>query len=194
MRFAIPRETAREARLPVLYLRVINACVRYGGVEFDERRQGAVCWLRGRHFPLGLAHLGNRDLFLILSTLRPCAFWRLVRHELPIERRMTEVAGRRFACLWIMGVDPAAQGRGLGGLLVRQTLERMKEQDLDNCILKTENERNVIFYRRLGFELVETGRAPSSDLPYWILAKRLTAVDGPQAAEQWCVKSPSYHG
>ena len=175
MRFAIPRETAREHRLPMLYSCIVRACARYGGVEFDERCQGAVCWLQDRHFPLGLAHLGNRDLFLILSTLRPCAFWRLARHELPIERQMAAVAGGRFACLWIMGVDPAAQGQGLGALLVRRALERMKERGFDSCILKTENERNVAFYRRIGFELIEAGRAPSSGLAYWILATRLTA-------------------
>ena len=79
---------------------------------------------------------------------------------------MTEVVGRPFVCLWIMGVDPAAQGQGLGALLVRRALERMKEQGFDNCILKTENEGNVVFYQRLGFELIEAGRAPSSDLPY----------------------------
>ena len=65
MRFAIPRAPAREDRLPMLYSCIVYACARYGGVEFDERCQGAVCWLPDRHFPLGFAHLGNRDLFLI---------------------------------------------------------------------------------------------------------------------------------
>jgi ribosomal protein S18 acetylase RimI-like enzyme len=53
--------------------------------------------------------------------------------------------------LHLVGVDPALRGRGLGRQLVGETLH-----DIDRAggttYLESSNERNLSFYRRLGFE------------------------------------------
>lgn len=57
--------------------------------------------------------------------------------------------------LMVVGVDPEFQGRGIGTALVNEGLARA---DRDNvpCYLETAEERNLAFYERFGFTVVET--------------------------------------
>jgi len=83
-------------------------------------------------------------------------------------------ASRRFACanevlgrihvkhvpeahwyLMVVGVDPELQGRGIGSALVKEGLARA-DQDNAPCYLETSEERNLAFYERFGFTVVET--------------------------------------
>jgi ribosomal protein S18 acetylase RimI-like enzyme len=57
--------------------------------------------------------------------------------------------------LMIVGVDPALQGRGVGSALVKEGLARADQEDVP-CFLETSNERNLAFYERFGFAVVET--------------------------------------
>lgn len=54
------------------------------------------------------------------------------------------------AYLMIVGVDPAAQGRGKGGELVRAYLKAAEDAGLP-AYLETSVERNVAYYERFGF-------------------------------------------
>jgi ribosomal protein S18 acetylase RimI-like enzyme len=51
-----------------------------------------------------------------------------------------------------VGVDPAAQGRGLGARLLAPTLERCDREGTP-AYLETARAANLPFYRRLGFEV-----------------------------------------
>ena len=63
------------------------------------------------------------------------------------------------AVLHLLAVDPSAQGCGLGAALVAPTLE-----DLDasgtSAYLESSNQRNLSFYRRCGFELLDEVTLP----------------------------------
>src|SRR5208282_2975696 len=52
--------------------------------------------------------------------------------------------------------EPARQRRGLGGELMRPILERADRDNLA-CYLETENQRNVPFYLKQGFEVIVDG-------------------------------------
>lgn len=63
-----------------------------------------------------------------------------------------------------MCVVPAAQGRGVGSRCLQTALDEADEHGWA-VALTTQEERNVTFYRRLGFEVVRTTeRAPASDV------------------------------
>ena len=70
-----------------------------------------------------------------------------------------------------VAVDPAHQGKGLGGKLLRATLDQAERQKLP-CFLETQSERNVAFYRRYGFEVVEVGTIPGTDLSHWTMLRQ----------------------
>jgi ribosomal protein S18 acetylase RimI-like enzyme len=56
--------------------------------------------------------------------------------------------------LVIVGVDPELQGRGLGSALVKEGLA-LADQSNSPCYLETSEERNLAFYQRLGFVVLE---------------------------------------
>jgi ribosomal protein S18 acetylase RimI-like enzyme len=52
-----------------------------------------------------------------------------------------------------IGVDPGAQGRGVGARLMRQFCDELERQSLPGY-LETDRSQNVAFYARSGFEVV----------------------------------------
>jgi GNAT superfamily N-acetyltransferase len=93
-------------------------------------------------------------------------------------QRYRDVVGREWqarerdmtgACwyLFLLGVEPSSQRRGLGGALMRPVLERANSGQLA-CYLETENERNVAFYLKQGFDLIVNGEeAGASGVRFW---------------------------
>ena len=67
--------------------------------------------------------------------------------------------GGDFWYLHVAGCDPQCQGRGIGGALIRDGLARVADGRLP-CYLETALERNLGFYRSLGFDITETWEVP----------------------------------
>jgi GNAT superfamily N-acetyltransferase len=96
---------------------------------------------------------------------------------------LTADDGERYRVLWdwiearvpddvwyldAVGVEPSRQGRGVGGALIRHGLDAAREAGVD-AFLETGVARNVPYYERLGFRVVEHGR-PEPDGPHiWFM-------------------------
>lgn len=96
---------------------------------------------------------------------------------------LTDDRGGRYRVLWdwiearvpddvwyldAIGVDPARQGRGVGGALIRHGLEAARGAGVD-AFLETATANNVQLYERFGFRVVEEGR-PAPDGPHiWFM-------------------------
>jgi ribosomal protein S18 acetylase RimI-like enzyme len=91
---------------------------------------------------------------------------------------LTDDGGARYEVLWswieshvpddawyldAIGVDPARQGRGIGGALIRLGLDRAA-QDGVPAFLETAVEDNVGYYEGFGFRVIDEG-APAPDGP-----------------------------
>lgn len=61
----------------------------------------------------------------------------------------------------LIGIDPAKQGHGHGGALMRHALATF-DRDGGVAYLESSNPRNVPFYQRLGFEILGTIQAGGS--------------------------------
>jgi ribosomal protein S18 acetylase RimI-like enzyme len=69
--------------------------------------------------------------------------------------------------LAILGVDPPAQGQGLGSALLEPVL-RACDEDGVAAYLESSKERNVAFYARHGFRVTEEVRMPKGP-PLWLM-------------------------
>jgi GNAT superfamily N-acetyltransferase len=66
----------------------------------------------------------------------------------------------------VLGVDSSKQGQGLGGALFDPIFERADAAHVP-CYLETCQPRNVPFYQKHGFHVVESGVEPRSGVNYW---------------------------
>ncbi len=69
-----------------------------------------------------------------------------------------------------LGVDPAAQGRGLGGVLMRHVLSLVAGSP-HPIFLETSNPVNLTFYERFGFSVQETYPTPAGRPPMWTMIR-----------------------
>jgi GNAT superfamily N-acetyltransferase len=71
-----------------------------------------------------------------------------------IEARLS--GGRPHWYVHMMAIDPRQQGRGLGSALLADVLARTADvHGADPVLLTTHKERNVVFYQRAGFEVID---------------------------------------
>jgi GNAT superfamily N-acetyltransferase len=68
--------------------------------------------------------------------------------------------------VFVLGVDPAAQGLGLGRALLAPILDEARRERLP-CYLETAQPRNVPFYQHLGFRVLRDMVHEESGLPLW---------------------------
>ena len=79
--------------------------------------------------------------------------------------------------LSILGILPGPQGQGLGGGLVSGILEQTDRLGIPTY-LETFTARNMPFYARLGYQVVERFREPTVGADYWLMARRASvAID-----------------
>ena len=66
----------------------------------------------------------------------------------------------------VVGVAPAFQGQGYGRALLQPLLDQADREGVP-VYLETAQPKNVSFYERLGFRVLEEAVEPSSGLTVW---------------------------
>lgn len=72
--------------------------------------------------------------------------------------------------LHIAGVDPAHQGKGLGGASIREGLARAAADGVP-AYLETATERNIALYQSLGFEVTSEWHVPKGGPKFWSMLR-----------------------
>jgi ribosomal protein S18 acetylase RimI-like enzyme len=180
-----PDRQRRLAALRWLFQGSLLHCSRHGSVEVvgdhdgvdadpDPEVRAVAGWVPGERLALTAADLMRTGLVATPARLGPRATRRLERHERASEPRLLDALTGSTAYLWVLGVDPAVQGRGLGRAALEAALTAMMRTGHDRCLLRTDDEANVDWYARQGFEVVERLDDLPSGLPAWILARRVS--------------------
>jgi GNAT superfamily N-acetyltransferase len=155
-RHLFPERTRRIRSLQAIFTGVARDAARlgsaYSAVGADEAVLGVAIWLAPGRFPWS-AWRQLRGAGWMLPVLRadPSSFRAFMK---------TGANGARLHpayphwYLEAMGVDPAAQRKGIGGRLLEPVLEIADRARVD-CYLETADRANVDFYKRHGF-VVET--------------------------------------
>ena len=159
MAWIVPDPADRAKRLPRLFALLFDDDA--GGMRLVTRAGEAAALWRGPGAATTSTATMLRQawpLWRALGTRIPRAL--AVSHA--IEAHMP--AGD-FWYLHIAGCDPAAQGRGLGGAVIRAGLERVARRF--PAYLETATERNLGFYQALGFAVVDEWSAPGGGPRFW---------------------------
>ena len=155
IRFALPA--------PHTYLSVMPEVARaFGGAAFDHGTayvtddfRGAALWL-----PPGVRQNDEKLAGVMLDAVPPERLNDLLQM---IERVDQSHPAEPHWYLSMIGVEPFAQGEGLGGALMRHGVRRCDDEGVI-AYLESSNPRNISLYDRHGFEAmgeIQVGAAPS---------------------------------
>lgn len=136
---------------------------------WPDQAIGAAVWLLPAQAPIRDAEARAKDEFLAESLGVPGrdAYRGIVDF---MKRRASAIVESAWY-LSIVGVAPAAQGRGVGARLIEPTLVEADDVGVD-CYLETFDRRNQRFYQRLGFSAVSSHSEPITGATYAIMLRR----------------------
>lgn len=167
MVYAIPGAVDRARLLPEMYARMIRFGTLAGEVYVTAGvLDGVALWLppNAKWTRENIEASGMHETANLIGNDAYQRYREVVGREWQARER--DVPGPCWY-LFLLGVEPGAQRRGLGGALMRPVLERADEEHLA-CYLETENPRNVAFYLKQGFEMIVNGEAAgASSVHFW---------------------------
>ena len=139
--------------------------VRHAAITRREA-EGAAIWLRSEDARENLWRMARTGMLLSSLGFGPAGFGRMLRYARFIQQQRTESVPESHLYLFILGICPARQGRGVGGALLERGLARADAQGRA-CYLETARERNVRFYERHGFIVVWQAQVPEGGPRLW---------------------------
>ena len=166
MRYAIPDSDERARLLPSLYERMIRFGMLAGEVyATGDVPEGVAIWIppNAKWTRENIEASGMHEFATLIGNDAYQRYREVVSQEW--QARLREIPGPGWY-LFILGVEPRVQRRGLGGALMRPILDRADTEQVV-CYLETENERNVAFYLKQGFDLIVSEEAGTGGVRFW---------------------------
>ncbi|MCY1083363.1 GNAT family N-acetyltransferase [Archangium lansingense] len=168
IRWAEPDPARRQRTMTTVYEARLGYSGRHGGRLF-EPGVGSVDWMPPSHASMGLGAIISSGLWRLALITPPKVWWRLSAHEDAAMARVRPFLGDGSVYLGSLGVEPSLAGRGHGGRLLQRTFTELARR-WRTCVLRTEQPRNVAFYLKQGFTLVDESVAPVSGLRVWVFS------------------------
>jgi ribosomal protein S18 acetylase RimI-like enzyme len=166
MEYTVPDEARRRRACTTLYGSIVNYTLRYGETYTTTGMEGAACWLPpDQPFPK-FWRMVRAGMIAIPLRLRWVEYRRLQAVDHVAEARHREHAPGPHWYLWVIGVDPDHQRKGVAGRLMRPVFEKADRDQL-RCYLETHKETNVAVYERYGFRVVSQTPIPGHPITMW---------------------------
>lgn len=152
------------------YKAVIRAGLLYGEVYTTPAMDGVAVWVSPENTDFSFGSLFRTGLLAaVLSVgLRPSV--RFMSSASYVEKLQKKaISGPRWVLVFL-GVEAEQRGKGIGGVLIQPTLARA-DADGVPCYVESADERNLSFYNRHGFEVIEHGQVPNSGPQVWVMVR-----------------------
>ncbi|MGQ9708261.1 MAG: GNAT family N-acetyltransferase [bacterium] len=157
--YVFPGSKKRVKKLAAIFGFLIRFGLKRGRVETVREINGLAVWLSDKYYRVNFW-----NAILVRGLLLPFeiglgALRKMIMVEQVNYRLHSKVISRPHQYLALVGVKPEFQKLGLGTRLVKNGIERCRQQGLP-VYLETTNPGNIVFYERLGFKLVKTAGIP----------------------------------
>jgi GNAT superfamily N-acetyltransferase len=144
-------ESKNERKLNILIDYAVDQTFRRGEIYLSDDNNGVALWDFERNEKMSLHYIWRNLAFLIRIGIKSVI--RIVKSEAQIHNNFRKYP--RYCHLYMIGVLPEAQGKGLASTLMNPMLQWMKERSIP-VFLETANLRNVGIYKKKGFKIFET--------------------------------------
>jgi predicted GNAT family N-acyltransferase len=149
---------------------VFSYTLRYGEITTTPGLTGAACWLPPEHTSVSIMRLLRTGALPTSLKMGLPALLRLNNAEDYMRHTHKRCLVEPHWYLWVIGVEPACQGQGIGGKLLRAGLERADTSGLP-CYLETMNPQDVPLYQKFGFTIASEGDMPHSGVRMWSMVR-----------------------
>lgn len=153
-----------------LYRSHVRRGLRYGVVETTPALTALGVWIRPGLTRFSLDQVLRSRMAVGVLALGTGGAKRLLRCRAQFEQAAEQLPAGPHWTLSFLVVDPAVQGKGIGGVILRSGLVRV-DADGVACVLESANERNLSLYERHGFSVVAQGRIPEGPR-FWQMYRR----------------------
>jgi ribosomal protein S18 acetylase RimI-like enzyme len=157
MLYVLPNAKEREKRARWYYDANVKHAALFGEVWATPEFEGVATWLSP-----------SKESHWSFNKLRQSGMWRIaeklgVRASQRFMRSMNFDIPHEDELYWyllLIGVEPEKHGQGIGSKLMTPMLARA-DSERSAIRLETNDERNLPFYRKHGFELIFEGHVPN---------------------------------
>lgn len=146
----------------------VRCALRFGVpwvARVDGRIAGVSLTLRPGQYPLPL-----RGELLVASGPLTCCPRAVVRFARLGAMLSKDHPHDPHHYLFVLGVDPPMQGRGVGGALLRH-LNDEADRAGSECYLETDRESSMHMYRRFGYEVTRERHPKGLDVHFWMMTR-----------------------
>ena len=168
--YAYPDEGGRTRHLPQMFSIALRYTLRYGEITTTPEIAGAACWLPPGSTTVSIGQLLRVGALTASLKMGWSGLRRMKHAEDSTQHMHTRCITGPHWYLWVLGVDPACQGQGIGGTLLHAGLERADASALP-CYLETMNPHNVPLYQKFGFTIVSEANIPNSNVHTWAMVR-----------------------
>ena len=171
LRYLAPDDIQRARLTPEFIGIVVKYCVLFGEVWTFPSLDGVACWLIPGKTSPSLGGMLRRGMLTMPLKFGWAGFQRFMAVVSYTETLHKQFAPEPHWYLWVLGVDPSQQGKGLGGRLLQPVLSQADGAG-QPCYLETLNESNLPFYHKHGFEVASSGVVPKNSLRVWAMVRK----------------------
>lgn len=150
--YVLPDARERERTISTLMRFLLNCGLLHGEVVAPSKDlEGVSIWYKSDELDFPFRSLIRAGFFRLLFSVQTASLKRFSFLGTVKEQSRKSLMKEPYIFLDMIGVDPARQSNGHGGLMIEHGLQRCDRERLP-CYLETCDERNIGYYRQYGFE------------------------------------------
>ena len=163
----IPNSTERKDKSHILFEGMLRYGVLYGEVyATSPNLEGVASWVPSEKVDFTTWRIIRSGIFSVFFGLGKKVISRMLSFGDYTSSLHRNHASSPHLYLFMIGVDPIFQGKGYASKLLKPMFLRIDQEHLP-CYLETHNEKNVSIYQHFGFEVVEEGTIPGTNVTHW---------------------------